>query len=405
MNIVYLHQYFNTPANGGGTRSYELARRLVRDGHHVDLITADNAPDPHAPGGWRVDEIEGIRVHRFPVPYSNHMGFARRLRAFVAFAAASAARASTLPADVVFASSTPLTIAIPAVLAAKRRRAPMVFEVRDLWPDVPISMRVLRDPVSIWAARRLERFAYRNAREVVALSPGMAAGVARRGVPEERIHVIPNACDLDVFHPDPEAAAAFRRETPWLGDRPLVVYTGAFGRVNGVGYLARLAAEVAELDPEVRFLAVGDGLEREAVASLAHELGVLERSFFLLPKLPKPEVARILAAADVATSVVIDVPALWDNSANKFFDGLASGTAFAVNHEGWQADLLRASEAGLVLHATDLQRAARQLVDALATPGWAARAGAQARRLAEARFARDTLAAQLEAVLRGAASA
>ncbi len=399
MHIVYFDQYFRTPADGGITRSYEQARRLVHAGHRVDMITTATDPEPDWRRGWRVSEEAGIRVHWLPVPYHNSMSFWRRIRAFVSFAVRSARHAAELRGDVVLASSTPLTIALPGAFAAWRSRAPMVFEVRDLWPDVPIAMGILRHPALIWAARRLERFAYRNAASVIASSPGMASGVVRNGAARGRVTIIPNGSDLELFRPDPEAARRFRAERPWLGDRKLVVYTGTLGKVNGVGYLVRVAAECARLNPEIRFLIVGDGRERASVEALARQLGVLDRNLFMAGFVPKSEVARVLAAADVATSLVVDVPALWDNSANKFFDGLSSGTAFAINHEGWQAELLRTSGAGLVLPATDAPAAAAMLVSALATPGWATRTGREARLLAEEKFARDKLAALLEDVL------
>ncbi len=402
MKIAYLHQYYVSPTSptGGGTRSYEFARRLAAAGHSVDVITSESRPTGGAGGGWHVEEEEaGFRVHRLPVPYDNRMSYAQRINSFLRFAFGSAGRAAALRADVVFATSTPLTICLPAVYAARRSGAPMVFEVRDLWPEVPIALGALGNPAIQVAARWLERFAYRNAASVVALSPGMAEGVKRAGVPADRVHVIPNGSDLDLFAPDPALRARFRSEHAWLGDRPLVVYTGTFGLVNGVGYLIEVAAKVAELDPEVRFLLVGDGRELEDVRARARQLGVLDRSLFIWPSRPKTEVAAVLAAADLATSVVIDVPELWHNSANKLFDGLASGTAFAVNHEGWQADLIRERDAGLVLDAKDTSAAAQAVVTALRTRGWAERAGANARRLAEERFSRDLLTAQLMEVL------
>lgn len=401
MHIIYLHQYYRTPTSSGvgGTRSYEFARRLVANGHTVEMITSEHHPEEEWRRGWRVTEDDGIRVHWLPVPYGNDMSYTRRLRSFMAFALGSANRAASLGGDVVFATSTPLTICLPAIYAAWRTRVPMVFEVRDLWPDAPIALGVLKNPLAIWAARRLERLAYRSAAQVVALSQGMADGVTRCGVPADKVHVIPNACDLDVFGPDPAAAAAVRARFAWLGERPLVVYVGTFGSVNGVGYLVEVAARTAELDPDVRFLLVGEGKEFQAVKERASHLNVLDRSLFMLGPRPKIEIADFLAAADLATSVVVDVPALWNNSANKFFDGLASGTAFAVNHEGWQADLLREWEAGLVLEAKDTAAAATSIVKALRTPGWAEQAGRNARRLAESEFARDSLAARFEQVL------
>src|SRR5205823_13311940 len=139
MRIVYLHQYFVTPQMAGGSRSYEMARRLVAAGHDVHMVTSDrDAADAHAP--WRHSVEAGIHVHWTPIAYDNRMSYGERMRAFLRFAWRAARKAVALRGDVVFATSTPLTIAIPAVYAARRLRVPMVFEVRDLWPEVPIAI-------------------------------------------------------------------------------------------------------------------------------------------------------------------------------------------------------------------------------------------------------------------------
>ena len=194
MKITYLHQYFHTPEVPGSTRSYEMARRFVAAGHDVNLITADRHAKPGS--GWRVSDEAGIRVHWLPVPYSNEMSVRERIGAFFKYAYGAAQKASSLKTDLIFASSTPLTIALPAVWAAKRHRVPMVFEVRDLWPELPIAMGALKGAPTIYTAKRLERFAYRNAAQVIALSPGMKDGVVKTGYPAERVHVVPNSCDL-----------------------------------------------------------------------------------------------------------------------------------------------------------------------------------------------------------------
>jgi glycosyltransferase involved in cell wall biosynthesis len=399
MRILYLHQYFTTPAMPGGTRSYELARRLVARGHQVEMITSHRGPTTHRRQGWYQTEESGIRVHWLPVPYSNRMAYPDRLKAFAHFARASGRRATSLGGDVVFATSTPLTIAIPGLYAARRLGVPFVFEVRDLWPTVPIALGALRSPLAIAAARRLERLAYRRSARVVALSPEMRAGIIAAGHPAERIEVIPNGCDLDAFAIGPEPGIALRRRHEWLQDRPLVVYIGTLGQVNGVGYLARMAAETRRLDPAVRFLVIGEGREEEVVRGLARALGVLDDNFFMMPLIPKRDVPAWLSAADIATSVVIDRRELWANSANKVFDALAAGRPVAINHGGWLADLLRETGAGIVLDQGDASIAARELTRSLNDRRWLERAGSAAREVAHSRFDRDRLAAQLEQIL------
>jgi glycosyltransferase involved in cell wall biosynthesis len=406
MRIVYIHQYYCNLQMWGGTRSFELARRLVARGHEVHIITTDihdrnltaDTSGPRRARTWRHTRENGIDVHWFPVPYDNKMSYARRMASFAEFALVAAAKATAIRADVVLATSTPLTVAIPGMIASKLRRVPFVFEVRDLWPEVPIEMGALRDPVTRTMAGALATLAYRNAAQVVALSPGMAAGVTAR-YPSVRTTVIPNACDLDLFSGREEAARQFRASHDWLQDRPLVVYTGALSAVNGMEYLVRLAARARTLDPDVRFLVVGNGRDWETTRQLAAETGVLDTTLHLWRQVPKAEIPVILAAATMATGLCLPRPRLWDNSANKFFDALAAGRPIAINYGGWQADLLRESGAGLVLDPHDIQAAAESVVTHARDRDWLARAGTAAHRMAVEDFSRDLLFDRFEAVL------
>jgi glycosyltransferase involved in cell wall biosynthesis len=403
VRIVYIHQYFRTRQMSGGTRSFEMARRLVAMGHEVDLVTSDNDPLPGAKNAWRVTNEEGIRVHWYPLPYSNNMSFKARIKSFLAFAWKSSRRAASIPADVVFATSTPLTIAIPGAYASWRRRIPMVFEVRDLWPDMPIAIGALKNPLMIAAARALERFAYRRSSRIVALSPEMKAGVVRTGFPERFVTMIPNSSDLDLF-PGPDAGGQrFRDSLPWLDDRPLVVYAGAIAILNGVSYLVDVAKAVERLNPEMRFLIIGEGNDLERVRNHASALGVLEKNVFFMQKIAKQEMPAALSAATIATSLFVDVPGTSANSPNKFFDGIAAARPVAINHHGWIGDIIRERDCGLTLPPGDPEAGAKQLVEAISNPAWLAQAGRNARRAAEDLFDRDKLAGELESVLREAA--
>lgn len=401
VRVVYLHQYFNTLEMPGGTRSLEFARRLVKMGHSVDLLTSDRVSGSGS-DGWRVTIEEGVRVHWTPVAYSNVMSYPERMLAFGAYALRSAARAAKIPADVIFASSTPLTIALPGAHAARRQRAPMVLEVRDLWPEVPLALGALKNPAMRWAARRLEAYAYAHADRVVALSPGMREGVVAAGYPAGRVTVIPNACDTALFAGSAEGGQTLRSRDPWIGDRPLVVYTGTVGLVNGVDYLVRIAAAMRQLNAEVRFLIVGSGRCLSEVVSLAKSLGVVDVNVRFLSELPKKEMPAVLGAATIAVSTVIDVPELHANSANKVFDAFAAGVPVAINHEGWLADLLRSSEAGLVVPPTDPSAAALVLNEVLGDSDRLHSMAMRSRELAHTRFDRDALAASLEQVLASA---
>lgn len=397
MKIVYLHQYFNTLSSSSATRSYEMARRLAERGHDVHIVTSSRQDKRSGP-----EVIENFTVHWHPVPYSQHMSYKQRLRAFFTFAIRSANTARILNGDVVFATSTPLTIAIPGIIATAFRRRPLVFEVRDLWPDVPIAMGALDNKLAQFIARILEKTTYRYSSHIVALSPDMKRAITQKGIASDKVTVIPNASDNELFQVSPETGQVFRNKYEWLKDRKLVLYCGSLGRVNDVSYVARLAAATWELDKTIRFVVIGKGNDEEHVLETAKTLGVYERNFFMLKPVPKTDVPAIFDAADVSMSTVAGIPILSANSANKVFDTFASGTPLVINHDGWLAEILHESGAGLVLNSLSMEQAATKLVDFLNSPRDLKTASQASKNLATDNFDRQKLADQLEEILRGA---
>lgn len=391
MKIIYLHQYFNTLEMAGGTRSYEMARRLVAAGHEVHMVTSWRNNDRRQVAWFTTDEA-GIKVHWLPIPYSNHMSYGQRIVAFIQFAFRSMWKAKQLGGDVIFATSTPLTISIPAVFAARSNRLPMVFEVRDLWPELPIAMGALRNPIVKWMAKRLERWAYKHSEAIVALSPGMKDGVVNTGYPAERVAVIPNSSDNMEFKYVEQAAVQFRTEREWLQHRPLLVYGGTFGRINGVEYLVDLANELLAINAEIRILLVGDGQEKDALLEVATRAGVLGVNLFIEDSLPKHKMPALLAAANMSASLFIDLPEMQPNSANKFFDTLASATPILLNYGGWQHRLVEAKGCGLAMWRKPINEVAQIVAEKISDDAWLDQAGNAARELAETVFDRDHLA-------------
>lgn len=397
MHIVYLHQYFNTPAMSGSTRSYEIARRLVSKGHKVSVVTSSRADARQS--GWVQTSESGIDVYWLSVPYSNKMPYGERIKAFLRFAIGAARCAARLGGDVVFATSTPLTIAIPGVFSARKLKVPMIFEVRDLWPEVPVAIGALKNPVLRLVGQWMEKWAYRNSEAVIALSPGMRDGVVRAGYDPRRVAVIPNSSDNQEFTVSDARRNAWRARRGWLGDRPLLTYPGTFGKINGVRYLVSIAEILKTLSPDIRILLVGDGAEKGEVTRLAEEAGVLGVNLFIEDAVAKAEMPDVFAGSDMICSLVVDVPELFANSANKVFDTLAAGKPLLINHGGWQANFIDASACGVVTWGLSMHEAALRIIASLNDREWLARAGDASRRLAQNCFDRDQLVGQFLEVL------
>ena len=253
------------------------------------------------------------------------MSAVQRIRSFLRFAVASSKRAAALDADVVFATSTPLTIALPGASAAFRRSLPMVFEVRDLWPEIPIAMGFLSNPLAIHAARRLERFAYRRSAHIVALSEGMADGVRCVNGDRVPISVITNSCDIETFRSVPVDRAWLAAEYGVPESATLLLYSGTLGAANNVGYLVDMMDRLRKDLANVVLLVVGDGAEKTKCIEHATRLGLEGSVIRFIPPTEKAAIAKLMACATISMSVFANIPELFHNSANKFFDGLAAG--------------------------------------------------------------------------------
>jgi glycosyltransferase involved in cell wall biosynthesis len=395
MRILYLHQFFITREGIGGTRSYEFARRFVARGHEVRMVTA----------GQGVRDVEGIEVVGVSGAYSDYMtatamGYGRRILAFARFAAGATLAALRGPRpDAIYATSPPLTMALPAILASLRWRAPFVFEVRDLWPEAPIQMGALRSPVLRAIALGLERLAYRRAAMVVALSPGIRDGVLAAGVPVTGVELVPNGADLELFSPERDGREL--RERLGLGDRFVVSYFGAMGEAND---LTQVVEAAALTDPaQVAFVLLGGGKRRAQLERLAGERGA-RNVIFEDPVPDKSSVALLAAASGACLTIFKDVPVLATNSPNKLFDTLAAGRPAVVNTDGWMRELVERNEAGLFARPGDARDLADQVERLRADPELARRLGANARALAEREFDREELAERALALLERAAA-
>ncbi|MDK8850674.1 glycosyltransferase family 4 protein [Corynebacterium sp. MSK019] len=388
MRITYIHQHFVLPGEPGGSRPYEFARRMAAAGHEVTMICGrDEAMDK---------TVDGIHVRRLAIPYRNEMSKRERIVSFFNFLVRASAVAARVPADVIYASSTPLTVAVPGIVAKFTQRASLVAEIRDLWPEVPIKLGYLNNPVAIFLAKQLEKAFYAASSEVVALSPSMADGV-KEVAPKKRVTVIPNASDFERFDVPAEQRAAFRKEQGW-GDDVVAVYAGGFGMSYQLEWLVDLAAQLRRDGVEnVRFVLLGQGSDSDALYQRAENAG-LDADAMFLGRQPKEDVAKYVSAADIALSPLRDDPCLEGNSLNKVFDAMAASRPVVFNHGGWLEEAATEHDAGWRL-SRDIPTAAKRFAEIISDRDEMRAAGQRNHELGEKRFARDSLYNQLIEVL------
>jgi glycosyltransferase involved in cell wall biosynthesis len=285
------------------------------------------------------------------------------------------------------ATSTPLTVGLPAIAARWLRRKRVVFEVRDLWPELPAAMGVIRNHLILSALSALEWMSYRSAVQLIGLAPGICEGIAKRGISPERITLIPNGCDTDLFRVAPGTVS----RPPGISDTDLLaVFAGAHGIANGLDAVLDAARVLKERNRhDIKLMLVGNGMKKPALVKRAREEG-LDNVIFKDP-MPKPELSKLMASADLGMQILLNVPAFYyGTSPNKFFDYVSAGLPVLNNYPGWLAGLITEEKCGYAVPAADATRFADALEHAADNRKELQQMRAGAHRLAE-RFERNVL--------------
>lgn len=400
MHVLYFHQYFSTRQGATGTRSYEMARRLVDAGHRVTMVCASYGPASTGLAGpfsrgKREGEVDGIHVVEFELPCSNKDGLLKRAWTFLKYSLQSSRIAVFEKSDLIFATSTPLTAAIPGIAGRWLRGKRFVFEVRDLWPELPKAMGIIKNPIILAAMGFLERRAYHSAARCIGLAPGIAEGIQRH-IPAERVSTIPNGCDLDLR--TIALREAWRPESIGATDF-LAVFTGTHGPANGLGVVLDAARILKERKrDDIKLLLVGDGKDKDSLVQRASEERLDNVVFH--GRVDKEKIAGLLGAADVGLQILANIPAFYfGTSPNKFFDYLAVGLPVLTNYPGWVATLVDEHGCGKAVAPEDSSAFADALEYLADNRDERARMGIAARSLAEDQFSRDQLAEQFVKVL------
>ncbi len=386
MKIIYIHQYFKTPKEPGGTRSYFVARELVNEGHNVTVIRG-KALDNKRTTRESIDNIDVISVNVF---YSGKLGVMQRLKSFSLFMwKALIILFRQKKVDMVIASSTPLTVGIPPLLYKKIKKVPYLFEVRDLWPEFPIQMGALKNPVLRKSALMLEKLIYKNAMHIVTLSPGMTDGVAKVLGKKEKITMIPNMAKIDKFW-QREKNDDLRKELGLRKNSFKIIHFGAMGLANGLDYIIETAITLKEKKIEnVEFIFLGDGSVKERLIEKVKKEN-LDNVFFY-GRTPMDKTSEIVNICDASIVPFLDLPVLYTNSPNKLFDSLSAGLPLIVNSKGWTKDMVEKYNCGVYVDPNNPNECANIIIKWSNDTTITEELGKNARKLAENKYDKSIL--------------
>ncbi len=402
MRILFLTDNFPPETNAPATRTFEHARRWVKSGAQVTVVTtAPNFPAGRLFAGYRNrlfqrEWIEGIETIRVWTYITANQGFARRTLDYLSFMVSGFLASLFLPRpDVIVSTSPQFFTACAGYVLSRMKRRPFVFELRDLWPDSIVAVGAMGESRAIHAMRRLEYFLYRKAARIVSVTHSFKSVLCGNGVPAEKIVVVRNGADLAGFTPGEKPAELEAQHG--LKGKFIAAYIGTVGMAHGLGTLLD-AAERLRNDSRIAFLVVGDGAERVQLEVEAQRRGLANVVF--TGSVDKDEVRRYWRFADAALVLLRDRPLFRHVLPSKIFEAMATARPIVLGVLGESAELLRDAGAGIVI----TPESAEELADALARlatdPVMARELGRSGRRFVEKELDRDKLAAAMLGELR-----
>ena len=370
-----------------------MSRCLIERGHKVTVICgsylgSDTGVSGPFLNGQRRGVVDGIEVIELELKYANTDGFIRRTITFFKYVFRGIKIVFNENYDLVFATTTPLTASIPGIFARWFRKKPFVFEVRDLWPELPKAMGVITNPFILGLMSQLEWLSYHSAHHIIALSPGIAEGIERRGVAKHKISLVPNGCDLDIF----DTMMQSWRPSEISDSDLLVLFAGTHGIANGLDSVLDAASVLKSRNREdIKFLFIGQGKLKKSLIDRAIK-EKLENVIFNDP-VDKKRLAGLMSSTDIGLQILANIPVFYyGTSPNKFFDYISAGVPVLNNYPGWLSDLIDDNGCGFSVPPDDPIAFADILEEASSNRDDLRSRGAKAKTLAKDKFDRKVLA-------------
>jgi glycosyltransferase involved in cell wall biosynthesis len=392
MRIVYFYQYFSTSEGAWGTRVYEFAKEWVKQGHEVTVVTSVYAKSDLKAKQLVSDQIvEGVRVKVINVLIDNRQSSIKRMWTFFQYALLSSWFALTLKADVVIASSGPITVGIPGLVARWFRRRKLVFEARDLWPEGAVKMGVLNNKTLIKLAYWFERVCYKNSRAIVGLSPGIQQDIQLR-FPKANVHSVTNAANISLFT-SPQVY------TGVLQPRSYALYFGNIGQVNHSEYLLDAAKLLLKNKrDDISILFIGEGQLKEQLKKRVADEKINNVTF--LDLMPKSALVGYVQNSLASVIPLKPIPVFDTSSPNKLFESMAAGVPVIQTTQGWIKVFIDEHKVGFTVNGDEPQQLANILIELKDNPSLTRETGIRGATVAAKFFDKDYLAANMLEIIK-----
>jgi glycosyltransferase involved in cell wall biosynthesis len=393
VKLLYFYQYFSTPEGGWGTRVYDFASEWVKKGHDVTVVSSIYCKsDLKAKKFIENQFYNGIKVKVINTVVDNKQSKLKRIWTFIVYAVTSSYYAIVLPADIVIASSGPITVGLPGLIAHYIRRHKLVFEARDLWPAGAIELGIIKNSFIKILAYWFEKRCYKAALLVVCLSPGMKDYITAKHH-HPNVISITNAANIELF-----ATPRNSRVIPELRNRKYAIYTGNIGLVNNSHWLLQAALELKLLlRQDIVILLVGDGQMREELINEALVLGL--DNFIIHGLIPKVDLVGLIQNSIASLVPLLNSPVLQTSSPNKFFESLAAGVPVIQNTNGWMKEFLEKHKVGYTIGPNNPRTLAELLITLADNPDVTKTIKDRAIKVAKENFDKNKLAQQMLAAI------
>lgn len=401
MRILFLSHYFPPEVNAPATRTYEHCRQWVKDGHNVTVVTcAPNHPQGRVYEGYRNrfyqrETIDGINVVRVWTFVTANEGFFKRTLNYISYMCSAVVLSLLLPkADIVLSTSPQFFNGLAGYFVSKMRRIPWVLEIRDLWPESIVAVGAIKSQAVIKMLERIERFAYRNADHIVPVTDSFKAYMLGKGIEAGKITVVKNGVDLAQYRPV-DGASALAEELGLTG-KFVVSYFGTHGMAHHLETILGAARRLSHT-PNIVFLMVGDGAERQVLVRMRDTMGL--KNVMMLDQQPKVRMREFWALSDVSLVLLKKSDLFKTVIPSKIFESLAMAKPIVLGVEGESADLLQAAQAGLCIEPEDADQLVARVLELSRDTQLCQRLGRNGRRFVMEQFDRIVLARKLASVI------